>query len=333
MTSLYLALALSIAVVGAFTDISSGRVRNKHLIIAFISWIILAICEYLIFNSSSIPVLPLALNVILAVVMSIIFYLTDIWAPGDCKLYIVISLIFPMYSYVVRNGNIFPALNFIIYAFALGYIFLIITTITKKTDIHLNFSLKYFVSILINAGIISFLNLMLNTFVPKFFFANQMLCILSLSALICLIPQKANIARSIIGFISLVYITIQSISSGSWLNTCLNLTISLIIASAIEFISNKARVNTYREISGNEVKPGMILSLMSLLAMLKYSDPKLPKTTTENRRSRITKSQADAVKNWCKKSHNKVIIVEMMPFAPFIAGAVVIQILRYLLLS
>ena len=108
---------------------------------------------------------------------------------------------------------------------------------------------------------------------------------------------------------------------------------SLVIASAIEIISSRVRANTYREISGDEVKPGMILSFTSLWAMRKCNDPELPKTTTENRRSRLTQTQAEAVKTWCRNTHSNVIIVEMMPFAPFIAGAAVIQVLRFLILG
>lgn len=337
MTPAYLALVLFVAGLGAFTDIFSGRVRNNHLIIALILWIVLAVNEALFLHSSSVNILPLALNVIFSAVTAIIFYLTDIWAPGDCKLYIIISLIFPMNAYVVREGNIFPALDFVVYAFALGYIFLLAMALSHRTaakmNLSPNFSLKHYFSILANTGTISFLNIILNTLTPGFFYANQVLCILSSAALIFILQKKADTARKIIGFIGLIYIFCQSILSGSWLNVFMSLALSLVIASAIEIISSRVRANTYREISGDEVRPGMILSFTSLWAMRKCNDPELPQTTTENRRSRLTQRQAEAVKTWCRNAHNNVIIVEMMPFAPFIAGAAVIQILRFLLLG
>lgn len=329
MTPAYILLVLIASITGAFTDISSGRVRNKHLIIFLAVWTVIVASEYFISHSLSIQILPFAINFLFAVITAVIFYMTDIWAPGDCKFYIVISLIFPMRFYVVRDGNIFPALNFVIYSFALGYIFLIITTFMRKNggkiNINYNFSFRNAISILANAGVISFFNILLNTCAPDFFYANQMLCVLFSIALIFLIHNKFDPARKIIGLMGLIF----SILS----NTFINLALSLVIASIIEFISNRVRVNTYREISADEIRPGMILAFVSLWAMKKCTDPELPKITTENRRSRITKSQAKAIKIWCRNNHSNIIIVEMMPFAPFIAGAVLIEILRFILLG
>ena len=335
MTPAYLVLALSAAGLGAFTDIRSGRVKNKHLMIFLAAWLVLVVSEYFILHSSSIPIFSLALNVLLAVVVSVIFYLADIWAPGDCKLYIVISLIFPMRAYVVRKGNIFPALDFVIYSFALGYIFLLAGTFTRKIAVNLSpaFNVKHVLSVLVNAGIISLLNILLNICAPTFLYANHVLCILSSAAAVFLLQKKADKARIITGITGLMCILVHSILLGSWLNTCLNFAASLVIASAVEFISSRVRVNTYREISGDEVRPGMILSFATVWAMRKCIDPELPKTTTENRRSRLSQRQASAVKTWCRNARSNVVIVEMMPFAPFIAGAVVIEILRFMLLG
>ncbi len=337
MTHAYLLLVLFIAVQGALTDIKSGCVRNKNLIIVLALWLIIAVSEYFILHLSSVLTFELAINMILAIIVSIVFYLTDIWAPGDCKLYIVISLIFPMRAYVVRKGNIFPSLDFVIYAFTLGYIFLVITTVIHKAAIKMNiklkFNIRYSLSILANAGIMSFLNILLNTFAPEFFYANQMLCILSSVTLIFLLHKKAYTTGKIIGFLGLIYILAQSILCNMWLSTFVSFTVSLAVASVIEFISSRVRVNTYREISGDEIRPGMILSFASLWAMRKCLDPELPQTTTENRISRITQRQAEAVKTWCKNANSNIVIVEMMPFAQFIAAAVVIEILRFLVLG
>ncbi len=336
MLPAYLALVLLIAGLGAFTDIRYGRVRNNHLIIALGLWIMLAVSEAL-FLQPSVKILPLAVNSILSIIAAITLYLTDIWAPGDCKLYITISLIFPMRAYVVREGNIFPALDFVVYAFALGYIFLLAMTLLRRTAPKIKprplFSLKHYVSILVNAGTISFMNILLNAYMPEFLCSNQILCILSSAILICILHKRVDSTRKIIGFAGLGYILYQSILFGSWLNTCTSLAVSLVTASAIEFINNQARVNTYREISADEVRPGMILSFVSLWAMQKGTNPELPQTTTENRRSRLTQRQAEAVKTWCRNAHSNVVIVEMMPFAPFIAGATVIQVLRFLALG
>ncbi|MBQ3398693.1 MAG: hypothetical protein IJG51_07385 [Synergistaceae bacterium] len=337
MASIYLALVLFVSVLGAATDICFGCVKNKHLITFSMIWLVLAVSELCILHSSSVLRFRLLLNVILSLVLAVIFYLTDIWAPGDCKLYIVISLTFPIRAYIVREGNIFPALDFVIYAFGLGYIFLLVTTFMRKTfvkkDIKLSFSLEHSLSIMFNAGMVSLLQILLNIFSPRFFYANKMLCILFSVALICLLQNKAALVRKIVGFTGLICLLINGILYGIWFNVCISIAESLVIASAIEFISNRVRINTYREIPGEKVRAGMILSFSTLCFMQKCTDPELPKTTTESRRSRLTRNQADAVKNWCKNSGSSVVIVEMMPFAPFLAGAVIIQVFRFLLLG
>ena len=335
MTSAYLLLVLFISGLAAFTDIRYGRVKNKHLITAFVLWIILAVIEAYFLHSSSVDIFPLALNVLFAFITSVIFYMADIWAPGDCKLYIVISLIFPVCAYAVRNGNIFPALNFVVYAFALGYIFLLAMTLTRRRYAEMNlkpdFSIRHYISILANTGTLSFLNIMINYYASDFFYSNQILCILSSAASVYMFRKKVYTAGKIAGFMCLICILIQSISSGTLPDTFLSLIMNLIIASVLEIISNRMSVNTYREISGDEVRAGMILSFASLWAMRKCNDPELPETTTENRRSRLTQTQADAVKNWCRDSHSNIVIVEMIPFAPFIAGAVLTEIFRFLI--
>ena len=337
MTPVYLVLALFTTMLGAFTDIRSGCVKNSLLLTVLTIWLLLTVSEFSVLHSSSTPLFLLTINVIFAVIVSVMFYLTDIWAPGDCKLYIVITLIFPMRAYAVREGNIFPALNFVIYAFALGYVFLLAMTFARRTSRRItvkpNLNAKHAASVMANAGTISFLNILLNICAPKFYYANQMLCISASVVLICLLQRNADTARKVIGFTGLLCFLLQSVLRCALLNACLGLAESLVIASAIEYINTRTRANTYREIPGEEVRPGMILSFATLWAMRKYTDPELPRTTTENRRSRLTQRQAEAVKTWCRNAGCNAVIVEMMPFAPFIAASVAIEVLLFLLLG
>ena len=337
MTVVYLSLTLLIAFLCALTDIQTGRVKNKHLIIAGMIWLTLIIYESIFGDSKVISLFPIfALNVGLAFITAIIFYLTDIWSPGDCKLFISVSVIFPINAYVVRDGNIFPALNFVIYAFAFGYIALLTIIITRQirgkkingNAINLNF--KHSISVISNIGIISVIYNVLEIYTTNFFYANRMLCALSAIGIICLFQKKIDKIRQILGLIGVGFFMIQSIFYASWFNTCFALIESFVIAVIIEVINSRLYANTYREISHDEIRPGMILSFSTLWSMQRCIDPELPRTTTENRRSRLTESQADAVRTWCKNAKRNVIIVEMIPFAPFIALAVLLQVLYFL---
>ena len=337
MIYVYLALALLTAIFGAFTDIRAGCVKNKHLTIALLIWFSSIFIESIFERSLAISLSAFVLNVLLAFITALIFYFTDVWAPGDCKLYITISIIFPMGAYVVHEGNIFPALDFVIYAFGVGYIALLIMSIGRHNKIKANKFIRpnkvHILSILSSIGIISTIHILLEMYAINFFFANQMLCTLSSIGLVCLLQQKADLVRKILGFSGMICFLLWTTAYGSWFDACLSLLESLIIAFIIEIINNHTYANTYREISKDEVRPGIILSFSTLWAMQKCIDPELPRTTTENRRSRLTERQAIAVKTWCQNARRNVIIVEMMPFAPFIALAVVIQILRFTFLE
>lgn len=337
MIHAHMALSLSLALAGAVTDVRSGIVKNKHLMTALVAWLMLIACEYFVLHSSSVDLLTLSVNVIFTLIVSVMLYATDIWAPGDCKLYVVMSLIFPLRAYVVRKGNIFPALDFIIYAFAAGYVFLLVTAVKDKAFGKISFApkftLKQAVSILANSGTISFLNVLVSILAPEFLRANQMLCLLSSVALILFLQMKAAYAGKIFGLFGLAFFVIHSIAAGTLLHDCASLAVSLVVASVLEFLSSRTRTNSYREISGDEVRPGIILSFTTLWAMRDCADPELPKSTTEDRRSRLSVSQAEAVKTWCRNSRSNVVIVDVMPFAPFIACAVVIQVLRFILLG
>ena len=341
MIFVYLSLTLLTAVLGAFTDIHAGRVKNKHLIVALIIWLALVICESIFKHSLVIPTYPFTLNAGLAFITATIFYLADIWAPGDCKLYIIMAIIFPMNAYVIRDGNIFPALDFVIYAFALGYVALLTIIIiqqmsgkkSKSTGNAIKINFKHSFSIIASIGMISAIYTMLDIYATDFFYANRMLCTVSVIGIICLLQKRMDKVRQIVGLIGLIFSLIQCIAYNSWFNAFLGLIVSFVIAIIIEVINSRAYVNAYREISHDEVRPGMILSFSTLWAMQKCIDPELPQTTTENRRSRLTIRQAEAVRTWCKNAKRNIIIVEMIPFAPFIASAVLVQVLRFLCLG
>ena len=341
MIYLYQLLALTISCIGALTDIKSGCVKNKHLLCGFAIWLILIVVESIYNRSLAIPVKLFVPNLILSGIVSIVFYLTDIWAPGDCKLIIFIAMVYPLRAYTVRPGNVFPTLDMVIYAFATGYVFLMITSLARRVkgikaesveNSQNPFGFQRIISIIANLGLISMASTVMDRYIPDFYYSNQMLCTLSVIGIICLLQSKADFIRRIFGFIGILYFIVITAISGSWLFGLINLLESILIVLIIELLNNKARMNTYREIPGGDVQPGMILSYSSIWNMQKCIDPELPRVTTENRRSRMTREQAEAVKRWCKNAKRNVVIVEMIPFAPFISLAVFIQIVRYFLI-
>lgn len=337
MKYLYLGLSLAAAVVGAVTDTKYGRVKNKHLLIALCLWLLIAIIGAIhngAFVSFSTPFL---LNFLLGSVASIFLYLCDIWAPGDAKLYLLIILIFPFNCYIRREGNIFPSLDLIVFAFAIGYCILIFDAFFKRQEKGKNeFSLKNtgsmgfaLTGVISNAGIISAAGSITERFFPVFYYGNSILIILLITVFI-LLTSKYRI-KNIVGFICFCIFVIVSIINGDIFGTikwCLQ---GAVIALIISYANGKIRQSIYRSISGDEIKPGMILSFASVWSMQKCIDPDIPRSTTETRRSRLTDKQAIAVKEWCRITKREVTVVEMLPFAPSFAAAVLVIILRFFL--
>lgn len=107
---------------------------------------------------------------------------------------------------------------------------------------------------------------------------------------------------------------------------------SLLLSTAFAIISRAlfemGSVNSYREIPGNEAGAGAILSLGSVLAMQRCTDPNIPRSTTESRRSRLSAHQLEAVRNWCRITGRTVAVVEMLPFVPFMFAALILEPLR-----
>ena len=330
--------AMLIAVIGTVTDIRYGRVRNRHLLTILSIWLCWMIGRSI--SMGHILLTPLwGVNVALAFMTSLAFYFTDIWAPGDCKMYTALAIVFPMYAYTVRDGNIFPSLDLVIFAFALGYIALLGISLYNRwakpkgiirQRIPLSLSAQQLYSIAANVGVISALTALLDTFSGDFYAANQMLCTLAIITIVCTLHRQERI-RQIAGAAGLIYVLASAIIRGRFDMMPVSLSISVVISVILEIIRSAASVNIYRVVSGDEVKAGMILSFTTIMAMRICIDPNIPRVTTENRRSRITEVQAEAVRLWCKNAKSDVVIVEMIPFAPFIGLAVVVQILRYLL--
>lgn len=325
-----------ISLVGAITDIRYGRVKNKHLLFVITIWIGYSIINAVALKRNTFS-LHWGINLALAVLASVLFYLSDVWAPGDCKLYCAIALMFPMYLYPDRVNNIFPALDFVIYAFATGYIVLLGTSIFSnrkdKNSIALDKKSLYLsagrlISVATSVGVMTALHTVLATLFGEFYEANQILCSLVIIGVICLLQNKSKDIKVILGVLGLVFLFVWTILRKTWYNSLISLLLCLLLSVVIDLINDSARTNTYRVINGDEVKPGMILSYTTVMSMQWCIDPNIPRTTTENRRSRITVQQAEAVKTWCRNAKSNIVIVEMIPFAPSIALAVVIELIR-----
>ena len=332
-----LALSLTIAVVGSITDIRRGIVKNTHLMITFL---ILAasvlISIVFIQDISTFPYFYYFLNLALSAALSIAFYYMDIWAPGDVKIYLLITAIYPFSCYSCRPGNIFPALDLVIIAFASGYIFLLITSFLQKEKANWTgrniiswFSKRTLLRFVANIGFFSFVQLLLRLVLPAFYESNRSLCILITAGAVYLLDRAAPTIKLVLGYLMFLLYIGLSFWHGDLYRFIFGIGESILLAAVFGEIGRIIKTNSYSEVNEENVKPGMILSFSSIWAMQKCIDPNIPRTTTESRRSRITVEQAEAVRNWCRITKRNITVVDMLPFIPMLAFGLLIQILRY----
>lgn len=339
MEYVYASIAMSIAIIGGITDIIYGRVKNKHLAYGIACWLCSLLIDLCIHKKISADIGAVTINMAFSAVVTAILYTRDIWAPGDGKLFIFISLVYPLSLSPCRAGNVFPALDIVIYSFALGYVYLLVAAIFKGDKLgttEVSASLRSFFqwsrisSIVLNIGIISAINTILHRWITDFQVANSSLCSLSIIVLVYLLNRVKPILRKICGGIGLCVLLIFTQVNSEWVSMISIIIESSIISILSEMLNMRIHKNSYKSIDGSDVKPGMILSQTTIWEMQNCIDPDLPRSTTETRRSRLTPVQAQAVHRWSKNAKRDVTIVEMLPFAPCIALAIIIHFVRFL---
>ena len=341
MEYVYVSISICVAIAGAITDIFYGRVKNRHLVYALVCWLCALLIDLCIHKRISADIGAIALNMSLSAVMTAILYMKDIWAPGDGKLFMLISLIYPLSLSPCYDGNVFPSLDIAIYSFAVGYIYLLVAAIFKRnksetavdaTNVRSFFQWTRISSIVLNIGFISLINIALQRWFADFQVANSSLCSLCIIGLVYLLNRVNPIVRKICGCIGLCVLLIFTQVNGEWISLLSIILKSSVISVLIEILNMQIGKNSYRTVSGSEIKTGMILSQTTIWEMQNCIDPDLPRSTTETRRSRLTPAQAQAVRLWSKNSKCDITIVEMLPFAPCIALAMIIHFIRFMLI-
>lgn len=331
-SSILCAINIAFILFAAVSDVRTGRVKNTLLIGFLFIGATFHICSYLfgemLWNSYKLWLLNLAISFAAAILL----YRTDIWAPGDAKLFLVVAMGFPEKFYAAGEGNVFPSIGFIVYSFAAGYIWLVISSWWKKKPIRFQSEKISALSILKGIGFSVGLQSLIQYVSYDFFADNIVLLVLCIIGFGLYLQRKSFRIYSWIGTIGFAVYLIDIILEGQWTHSVVSVVMGIIIAVIISFLNMHIHNSLYKEIYENEVHPGIILSYASILSMQNCIDPDLPHSTTENRRSRINEKQAEAVKRWCKNAKSTVTIVEMLPFVPFFAFAVVLEVLLSLVL-
>lgn len=333
-------IIITILTFATVSDLRTGKVTNRFLIVSLgLSFLVYA--GYALLSGSlpwgeSAPVYFYILNIILSFAASFGFFFADVWAPGDAKLFMVITLLYPNLLQAVPVGSIFPSLQIIVWMFSLGFGYVVINSAyqrwkqpkhisEKHVRSNVHFSWSQLVRMLMAYAVSLFMSIILSTYVANFYASNRTLCIL-VALLVCYalgqVNQKSQIFTAVAAFIGILLIQtshkmILSFSPFAF--------IPVIIAVLIGVLSRGAQSSNYTEVTADQMHAGMILSLYTYA---RYPDHKIlpPARIIERRLSRLNHEQAEAIATWARRKGEPILIVKTIPFAPFIAAGTILEL-------
>jgi len=337
----FLPLILVIGFITTYTDIKKGKIRNKHIVLAFIVGSIIYVF-LLILKIISIKLILLTLiNLGMGVVVSVLLWFLGFWSAGDSKLFVLYLFLVPTYFYRYQSYTFLTLLVNIVLPAAIYFIFVLLfkTNTPEKilfikkylsfnylyTSILLIFSVGWIIQI-----IFSLLHIPSNLLV-------SMLIMIGIDKLIRRI-LKFNIIYTYL-FISLLRIIfqLQSIIRLQFWYSFAVFTVGFMIIRG--FILDMSLVLFSKDVSVNNLKVGMIPAenIIKTKKENKIIYEKVPMTGLFSS-SQIQNEQyllTTAVEGLTRKdisclkknSVQTLKIQQTIPFAPFMFAGVMIIVL------
>lgn len=322
--SLLLSLLLFYSFKCSLSDFKVNKIFNKELIIGFVISIIINSIYYSLFNSNEFS--HYIGNIVFGIICSFILYIFNIWAGGDTKLFILLSLLVPAECYY--NEGVISIVIIFVLIFSISFIYILIESVVfkciKKKTFKSNSSIKSIRTIiyylLFVSGNVTLIQTGIRYIIPNLYFKYRLVFMFA-NVFIVLYCRESffrtnKIVRNIIILIgSICYLF--SIYKGYFFEN----TKEIVIVLVILIFKLLAEKYNYEEIPTKNVEEGMVLSFSTVISFMNSKVKGLPLKTTEDIKSRITKQEAESIKKWANSSNGKekIIIVRKIPFAVFIS--------------
>lgn len=336
VTVLLNAIILVTGVVSSITDFCSGKIYNRILSVATVIGGI-AVIGYLLMSENCIW--RYSLNLLAGFILGYSFYRQKVWGAGDAKLWILIVFLFPYHQYFRNEYMLFPSVYILMTIFLMAYGYVIIESlfcVTRKGKRDINTSNKFITKEILFQWIFSFLlvsiiSKVLQIILMEYFFQNQIFFSVIFLVFIQWLSNKKIVGKEICTFaLGLIYFTMECFNRGADPRQYL---INGIIVFTVLLIGRFGAKYNYKEIATNEVKEGMIMSQIAVLSFQASRVKKLPVSTDETTKSRITKEEAEAIRRWKDSKYGKesVVIISILPFAVFeLVGTFIYLVMSFL---
>lgn len=314
---------VSLGIITSITDVKKGRIYNRTLLIYSVAGMILDLVYYGYF-ASDLFFLYIANFAITALISLILFY-THSFAGGDCKLTLVMALLYPANYYLVYDKTKITLFLVLCIAILFGYFYLLGFSIcslvkgkTKLTKEYVKEILKIFLRSFISASAyISLINVLAIVLGKQGIIMNRWLLriicmgsawvvgrspMLKKWPLVFGVYMVSGLVGALFGFVPF------SFDPTNYVFVIVLLLCQMTI-----------RINQYEEVEISNLKKGMILSSFSSLLMQNSRVRGLPPISTEDLKSRLTEEQVESITRWAKsRKVFTVTIIRKIPFAIFI---------------
>ena len=326
MAVLEVLLAILMLALGALTirtDLLEGMVYNKHLFLFLMAGAFVDFIYYGIFVRDI--AIDFLANLILVVAISMVLFYTHSFAGGDCKLSIMLALLYPARYYVVYSESVYTLFWSIAIAIFYGYIYLLAAAVKSllqgknelPKDYVRNFVYAFLKSFLITMLYISLINLIMVILNASGIYINSWMVRFICIGLAWMVGNyhifretAACIAVLLLDVVLAVCLHVVpfSISAGNY-----------ILVGVLLLCQMTINTNLYEELEIMKLKKGMILSTFSSMLMQGSRVRGLPDISSENLRDRLTEGEIESIKRWGVGNNiERIQIVKKVPFAIFI---------------
>lgn len=318
-----LCLALIMCIICTKSDIREGLVRNKVLIVFSGMAIVIDLVYYgFLAKDLLFDFLP---NFIIVTLVSLALFYTHSFAGGDCKLSIVLALLYPARYYIVFKNSIYTLVFAIGLSILVGYIYLLATSVkaivTKKVEITLNYVKNFFLSFLKSYVYAMAYIVLLNCF---FILLENIGVIIDtwICRCLCMVLAWCVARYPIFKKIYFLIPTVIVIVIMSIINKVVPISLNpenYIFVLVLLLCQMTIKSTIYEKVKVQDLKKGMILTTFSSILMQNSITKGLPTISTEDLKSRLTMEEVESVKIWAKATHTEELtVVKKIPFAMFI---------------
>lgn len=314
-----------IGLIASISDMKEGVIHNRVVALFAVFGFVLDTIYYGIFAHDIVGLF--LLNALTTILIGLCLYWTHSLAGGDCKLIMVMSLLYPAGMYLTYGNGIITLFFSVCFSILYGYLYLLLISVWRivvgdnKLDIKYMkiYLIRYFKIYLTAVLYVACANLLV-TLISNLFFAVPEWAAWVVCMIIAWLCGRVEVFKNkyMIGVVALVvgclaaYMRVIpfSLNPRTYLFTFVLVMCQMTI-----------RTNIYETISTSRVKKGMILSVISSMALQSSRVKGLPGVSSEDLRDRLTEEEAESVRRWGKtaKGQKTIVIVKKIPFAIFIA--------------